>query len=73
MKNNHYVPVIGARLNEAIAKRDTTITDVAKGTGISRSNIYSYAFYGVMPSAYQIIKICSFLNITSDWLLGLER
>ena len=63
----------GERLDRAIKDKGLTQVAVEKKLGVSHGVVYSYINYGVMPSALTVAKIANILNVSTDWLLGLER
>lgn len=64
----------GKRLYDKILEKDITFTSLSKITGISRTLIYAYIYDCVNPSVVQLVKLCSVLNVSADYLLfGEER
>lgn len=47
--------------------------DVERLTGIKRRKIYEYIAGQRQPKAYAIKQIAEGLNVSSDWLLGIEK
>ena len=62
----------GERLDKAIKDNGITPVELEKQIGICHGGIYSYINYGMMPSCLRLAKIATVLNVTCDWLLGLE-
>lgn len=67
-----YIPLFWDRLNAAIGKKDMSITDICKVAGINRTNLTHYQ-NGTLPSLKVLVKLALTLNVSTDWLLGLER
>jgi len=59
------------RLNEAIWKSDLDITEIAERTGINKTSIYNYRYYGKQPRVGALARLAVVLNVSSDWLLGI--
>lgn len=65
--------IIGQRINAALALRDVKQKELATGIGLSQDNTVSYWCNGKRkPNIEQIIQIAKFLNVSSDFLLGLS-
>lgn len=60
------------RLKQAIWDSDTDIVVISKQTGISRSVIWSYQ-NGVLPKCDNLAKLAICLNVSADWLLGINQ
>ena len=60
--------MIGDKIKTARKKKDYTLKDLEKITGINNGVLSTYE-NGVMPGAAAIIKICKALDISADWLL----
>lgn len=48
------------------------VKDFAKALGIHENTIYTYMNGQYLPSAMNLCRICDFLSISADWLLGLS-
>ena len=65
--------IIGQRINAALALRNVKQKELATGIGLSQDNTVSYWCSGKRkPNIEQIIQIAKFLNVSSDYLLGLS-
>lgn len=67
----YYLPLFWDRLNEAIGKKNLSITDICKQARINRSSLDHYK-NGQVPSVKTLISLALVLNVSTDWLLGLE-
>ena len=61
------------RLNEAIWASDMDVSEICRRTGISRSCMWSYRYTATMPPSGNLAKIAVVLDVSADWLLGIER
>lgn len=62
----------GLRLTEALNGSKYTQNEIAKALGISRSNISNWKNGTNYPSVEMLIKLCKLLDISADYLLGLD-
>lgn len=62
----------GERLRFATAERGMYLTELADAVGVDRRTVYSWADGFYYPNAARLETICRTLNISADWLLGLE-
>ncbi|MEN6621771.1 MAG: helix-turn-helix transcriptional regulator [Smithella sp.] len=60
---------LGDRLLFLRHSTKTTLQTLSNETGVSRSNLGKYEKDNVKPTADAIIAICSFYNVSADWLL----
>ncbi len=58
-------------LDKILTKKNITRYKLAKGIGVNPNTINNYAT-GTLPKIDIVIKICSFLGIESDELLGIK-
>lgn len=63
----------GDRLRRALANKNMTRQELAYKTMISEASIYLYLNNCVTPSAIYLKQICEALNVSADYLLGLEE
>lgn len=63
----------GERLASVIYAKDLTFLQIERYTGISHTNIGDYIQENMIPSAYTLYALCTYLNISADWLLGLRK
>ncbi len=63
----------GRRLNQLMIERGLYPKDIQRMTGVRRQNIYQYVQGVKQPSAYNVKRIARGLNVSADWLLGIEK
>lgn len=63
----------GKRLKKTLAEKGMTYDDLADMAYISKASISGYITKGVEPSAEYIKIICEVLEVSADYLLGLEQ
>lgn len=61
------------RLKEALQAKNYTQTDLARKTKISNPTISCYIKGTRMPRVDHLFAICKCLNVSSDWMIGLDR
>lgn len=61
------------RLNEAIWASDMDISEICRRAGISRSCMWSYRYTATMPPSGNLARLAVVLNVSADYLLGIER
>ena len=49
--------------------KNTSISQLAKMTGVSRGTIYSWQYGDTMPNSLILAKICKILDASADYLL----
>lgn len=65
--------MVGERIKSVLALRNVKQTELATGIGLSQDNTISYWCSGKRkPNIEQIIQIAKFLDVSSDYLLGLS-
>lgn len=64
--------VLANRLSKAMAYRKVYQYELSKRTGITPVSISRYLSGIRFPRGTEIIKICNALNVSSDYLLGLD-
>ena len=62
----------GARLKKVLEERKMTYEDLAENTYMSKTAIYYYVKGDVLPTADNLKAICIALNVSADYMLGLE-
>lgn len=62
----------GVRLKKALEERNMTYEDLAEDTFMSKMAIYYYVKGDVLPTADNLKAICIALNVSADYMLGLE-
>jgi transcriptional regulator with XRE-family HTH domain len=65
-----YNGVFAKRLREVMDETQTTQEILAKQTGLTRQTISQYMDGSVLPNVEKLYKICSYFNMTSDYLIG---
>ena len=73
MKKQYSVPGFSERLKRAIFETGKTTAEIAAESGIPRYCLYNYIDLGVTPYGGNLVKICKYLGVSADWLLGLEE
>lgn len=58
-------------LDKILKKKNLTLNKLAKGTGIAQSQTSKWK-KGNLPGSEILIKICKFLEVSSDYLLDLN-
>lgn len=58
-------------LEKELKKRKITLNKLSKEIGIAQSQTTKWK-KGYLPGSEILIKICDYLNVSSDYLLGLE-
>lgn len=65
--------IIGTRINEVLAIRGVRQKDLAKHLGVTDNTISYYCSGARTPSILQITEIAKFLNVSTDYLLGMTN
>lgn len=60
------------RLREILKKKNITQRELAHRLGVSESGVANW-MNGTMPSVSRLVEICSFLDVSSDYLLGMDE
>ena len=63
----------GTRLKKVLEERKMTYEDLAENTYMSKMAIYYYVKGDVLPTADNLKAICIALNVSADYMLGLEE
>lgn len=71
-KRTAYLEGFTERFNKAIWESNKDITMISRQSKISRSVIWSYQ-NGVLPKCNNLAKLAIVLNVSTDYLLGIER
>ena len=66
------IELFAERFNEAITALGTTNAELARMIGVNQYSVKGWRTGRYMPDGYNIAKICKALNVSADWLLGLE-
>ena len=67
-----YLEGFTERFNQAIWDSKMDISMISKQSRVSRSVIWSYQ-NGVLPKCDNLAKLAVVLNVSADYLLGIER
>ena len=62
----------GMRLAEALRWNNFTQEGFAEKMGVSGQMVWRYCNNAAYPKLEKFIEICKALNVSADWLLGLE-
>lgn len=62
----------GSRLNKSITNSGLSVSEIERLSGVNHSNICDYISEKMLPSAYNLYALCKTLNVSADYLLGLE-
>ena len=62
---------IQKRLREAIEQSGYTQTDIAQAVGVSNKTISAYITREVFPAPDTFARLCAFLDVSADEILGL--
>ena len=60
------------RLREILSKKKITQRELAQRLAVSEGGVANW-MNGTMPSVSRLIEICSFLDVSSDYLLGIDE
>lgn len=63
----------GERLKKTLNDRSMTQEQLARKALISKSTVYMYINCGVLPTADNLKAVCEVLDVSADYLLGLEK
>lgn len=64
-------PDSGRRLLDVINAKDISLTEMSNSTGLSRSTIYNFLYYGTDISSVRLMKMCAYCGVSMDYILGL--
>lgn len=65
--------LFGLRIKKAREAAGLSKADLAKKLGVSAAMITYYEKNEKLPGFQNLAKMSTILNVTSDWLLGIER
>ena len=63
---------IQVRLRECIAESEIPQKEIAKRVGVSPQTISKYMKKDIFPALDTFARLCSVLDVTSDFILGLK-
>lgn len=66
-------PVFQRRLKQALFENDLTQSQLMEKTGRDQSVISAWVTGKAQPNMSSIIDLCKALNVSADWLLGLDE
>lgn len=73
MKRIYQVDGLRDRLEDAIFSSGMDISEISRKSGVSRNLLWAYRFDNKQPSCYSLMRLAKTLNVSTDWLLGLEK
>ena len=65
--------IFSQQFEKAMIKRDISPTELARKSGVQRSQIYRYLTAETAPTTNNIRKLAAALNVTTDYLLGVSK
>lgn len=74
-KNNNSNLLIGIqqRLREVIEQSEMDQKEIAEKIGISAQTVSKYMTCDVFPGLDTLSKICTLLDVSSDYILGIKK
>ncbi len=63
---------IQIRLRAAIKESGIPQKEIAKAIGVSAQTVSKYMKENIFPALDTLSKLCAFLDVSSDYILGLE-
>lgn len=72
-RHNRIDLTFSRNLNQIMIDRQIYPSQLSRMSGVSRANIHKYLCGTSQPSAYNIKRIAQALDVTSDFLLGIEK
>lgn len=67
-----YLGIFGQRLRYVLTKRDVTIKELSKLTGVPEHTLYLYRTSERPPTFDNLVAIGKALHISLDWLCGMR-
>ena len=64
--------VFATRLMLAMKKRGIEQRHLIRSGAVTKGVIYNYMLRGTMPTGYILQRLCSSMNVSADYLLGLK-
>ena len=65
--------IFSQQFEKAMIKRNISPTELARKSGVQRSQIYRYLAAETAPTTNNIRRLSIALNVTTDYLLGLAK
>lgn len=72
IKQSQHVEGFEGRLLKAIGDKDMSCNQVGHLIGIGQGRVSKWVNDGEMPSCYNLVKLAKLLEVSTDYLLGLE-
>lgn len=72
MKKPCYIVGFYERMEEAIYEAGFSKAELAKLIGCDRKSLYTSCTNRMLSSGY-LAKLCTYTNVSADWLLGLSK
>ncbi len=66
------LPDIQRRLRESILRSGIPQKEIAKAVGVSAQTVSKYMKKDVFPALDTFAKLCAFLDVRSDYILGIS-
>lgn len=60
------------RFNEILKTCGKTQADIAREIGVSEQGVSEYKSGRCLPSLDKLYKLCAYLDVSADYLLGLD-
>lgn len=60
-------------IDEFIYNNETSMSRISEDCGFGRDLVASYIRGGRLPNSITLFKLCRYLNVSADWLLGLSN
>lgn len=64
---------IQIRLRECIKNATYSQKEIAKAIGVSAQTVSKYMTQNIFPALDTLAKLCKFLDVRSDYILGLDE
>lgn len=65
--------MLGAKIKELRTLRGINQMQLANEIGVTKQCVSNWENDNILPSIEMLIKLSSFFNVTTDYLLGLEK
>lgn len=65
--------IFSQQFEKAMIKRNISPTELARKSGVQRSQIYRYLTAEIAPTTNNIRRLSIALNVTTDYLLGVSK
>ena len=64
--------LFAARLRSEMSRRGVRVSDLAAELGVSLNSVSNWRRGQALPTIPRLVEIADQLDVTTDWLLGLE-